>query len=221
MFWLQTVPPAGPWSTSVAPGRGDDPNNVAEAIAETDRQHVPAPTALRGRQKELPDIFEAEQAPKQATVPDQGIERGKKGNGGRRLRRRFQDFDLLADDEALAAHPFHLDRNEVAALDEFPAQRVSPGVVGPPRIRLRGAESAEDVSSATGSEQTVRAVTRQHLVLQLVCVRGFAREDAARQQPLEDVVVAAVAVAAGGGRAPPPRGRPPPRPPRRSPPPPP
>src|SRR5262245_9590743 len=45
-----------------------------EALAEEDRQHVPAEAALLGREEELPDVVEAEQRAEQRAVPDQRVE---------------------------------------------------------------------------------------------------------------------------------------------------
>ena len=47
-----------------------------EAVTEEHRQHVPTPPALRGRHEELPHVVEAEEAPEEAAVPDQRVERG-------------------------------------------------------------------------------------------------------------------------------------------------
>src|SRR5206468_3290604 len=125
-----------------------------QAILESHRQHVPAPTTLGRWQEELPDVIEVEQARKEATVPHQRIERGKERDGGRRLRRLFQQLDVLAEDKALAAHALDRDRNELAELDELLAERVPARVVRPARVGLRGAETAEGVSGAD-AEQTV------------------------------------------------------------------
>src|SRR5437773_1261210 len=151
-----------------------------EAVAEHDRQDVPAPTALGGWQEELPHVVEVEQAAEEAAVPNQGIEGGKERDGGRRLRRRLQQLDVLSEDEALAAHARDLDWNELAALDELLAQDVPPRVLRPLRVRLRGAETAEDVSTAADAEQTVGTVPRQELVPELLFQRELAREDVGR-----------------------------------------
>src|SRR5207247_4195081 len=124
-----------------------------------------------------PHVVEVEQAPKEAAVPDQRIERWKERDGGRRLRRRFQQRDVLAKGEAFAAHALDLDGNELSALDELLAQRVPPRVL---RARLRGAETAEDVSTAANAEQTVGAVPRQELVPELFFQRQIAREQVVR-----------------------------------------
>src|SRR5437870_3249379 len=98
-----------------------------EAVPERDRQHVPAPTSLGGWHEELPHVVEVEQAPKEAAVPDQRIEWGKERDGGRWLRRRFEQLHFLSEDETLAAHALDLDGNDLSELNEVLAQR------GPPR----------------------------------------------------------------------------------------
>ena len=99
-----------------------------EAVPEDDRQHVPAPAALRGREEELPHVVEVEQAPEQGAVPDQRIERGEERDRGRRLRRRLQQLDVLAEDEALAAHALDLDRERARRARRAPrAARSVPG----------------------------------------------------------------------------------------------
>jgi hypothetical protein len=81
------------------------------------------------RQEEFPHIVEVEQAPKEAAVLDQRIKRGKERDGGRRLRRRFQQRDVLADDEAFAAYALDVDGNELAQLDQLLAEGGRPGDV--------------------------------------------------------------------------------------------
>ena len=71
---------------------------------------------------------------------------------------------------------------------------MAAGIVGPPRIRLRRPETAEDVSAAADAEQTVRAVPGQELVPELLVQRHIAGEHVGRQQSFEEVVVPAVAV---------------------------
>src|SRR5437870_8432909 len=127
-----------------------------ETVTETDRQHVPAPTALGRWEEEFPDVVEVEQAPEKAAIPHDRIERGNESDGSGRVRPRCLQFGVLADDEAFPADALHLDGNEVSAFDEFLAQSVSSWVTRPPRVRLRGPETAEDIS-ATDTEQTVRA----------------------------------------------------------------
>ena len=61
-----------------------------EAIAEDDRQHVPAPTALGRWVEELPDVLELEQAPEKAAIPDDRVEGGNERDGRRRVRWRFE-----------------------------------------------------------------------------------------------------------------------------------
>ena len=135
--------------------------------------------------------MEVEQLPEETAVPDQRIERGKERDGGRRFRRRFQQLDVLAEDEALAADALDLHGNELAVLDQLRAQRGSSRMV---RRWLRGAEAAEDVSTAPDAEQPVGAVAGQELVPELFLQRQIAREQVGRQQPLEEVVVPAVPV---------------------------
>ena len=110
------------------------------------------------------------------------------------LRWRLQQLDVLPDDVALAAQAFDLDGDELAALDELFAHRVPSGVIRPPRVRLRGAETAEHVGAADG-EQTVSLVPRQELVPELIRSRDLVREDVGRQQTFKEVVVPAVPVA--------------------------
>jgi hypothetical protein len=52
--------------------------------------------------------------------------RGDERDGGRRLRRRLQQRELLAEDEALAAHALDVDGHERAELDKLLAQCVAP-----------------------------------------------------------------------------------------------
>src|SRR5262249_56969856 len=80
-----------------------------EAFAEQDRQHVPAPAPLGRRVKELPYEFEVEKSAKEGAVPDEWIERWEKCDRRRRLRRRSEQFELVAEDEAGAAYA--LDRD--------------------------------------------------------------------------------------------------------------
>src|SRR4029453_12739556 len=130
----------------------------------------------RGRQEELPHIVEAEQAAKEAAIPDQWIERGKECDGGRRLRRSFQQRDVLGEDEAFAVHSLDHDGDELAELDQLLAQRGPARVVRPPRIRLRGADAAEDVPGAGDAEQTVGAISGQELVAELLPQWQIARK---------------------------------------------
>src|SRR5687768_7813215 len=168
---------------------------AGQPVAEEDRQHVPAPPPLGRRVEELPDVVELEQRTEEAAVPDQRIERREERNRGRRLRRRFEQSDLVAEDEALAAHALDLDGNEVAVLNELIAERGSARMPRPPRVGLRGAEAAEDVSSAADAEQAVRAVARVELVAQLFWQRDISPKQLRREQSLEEVVVPTVAVA--------------------------
>ena len=151
-----------------------------EAIPEDDRQHVPAPTAFGRWEEELPDVLELEQAPEEAAIPDDRVERGDERDGGRRVRRRFQQFDFLTDDKALSADTLHLDRHEVSAFAELFAQSVPSWVSRPPLVRPRGPETAEDISGTADTEQTVRAVPRQELVPELFSQREFAGEHVGR-----------------------------------------
>ncbi len=91
--------------------------------------------------------------------------------------------------------PSTLTGNEVAALDELLAQRGSARIAGVPRVGLRGADAAEDVSAAADAEQAVCAVARVELVAQLLAQRHVSPKQLLRQQPLEQVVVPALAVA--------------------------
>ena len=167
-----------------------------EAVAENDREHVPAPTAFGRWDEELPDVLELEQAPEQAAIPDDRVERGNERDGRRWARRRFQQLGLFTDDKALSADALHLDGNDVTAFDELFAQSVPSWIPGPPRVWLRGPETAEDISAAADTEQTVRAVPGQELVPELFFPREFAGEHVGREQSFEQVVVPAVPVAA-------------------------
>src|ERR671919_1570500 len=153
------------------------------------------PSALGRRVEELPHVVELEQRAEQIAVPDQRIERREERDRRRWLRRRFEQSDLVAEDEALAAHALDLDGNEVAVLDELLAERGSARMPRPPRVGLRGAEAAEDVSSAADAEQGVRAVARVELVAQLFWQRDISPKQLRREQSLEEVVVPTVAVA--------------------------
>src|SRR5439155_9920726 len=103
------------------------------------------------------DVLELEQASKEAAIPDDWIERGNERDGRRWVRRRFQQFDVLTDDKAFSADALDLHGDEVSALDELFAQSVPSWVTRPPRVRLRGPETAEDISATSDTEQTVRA----------------------------------------------------------------
>src|SRR5439155_25899885 len=117
-----------------------------EAVAVNDRQHIPAPTPLGRWDEELPYVLELEQAPEEAPIPDDRVERGNERDGRRRVRRRCQQSRVLTDDEAFSADALHLDGNEVSAFDELLAQSVPSWVPGPPRVRLRGPDTAEGIS---------------------------------------------------------------------------
>jgi hypothetical protein len=65
----------------------------------------------------------------------------------------------------------------------------------PPQVGLRGAEAAEDVSSAADAEQAVRAVPRVELVAELFWQRDVFAQQLRREQSLEEVVVPTVATA--------------------------
>src|SRR5215211_6073195 len=180
-----------------APAVAVDPrlDPADEAVAEQDRQHVPAPTALGGWVEELPDVLEVEQRLKKGPVPDDRIERRQKRDGGRRLRRRSEQVDLLGQHQALAAHALDIDRYELAGLDELVPEDRPPGMIRPLRSRLRVAQAAEDVAAAAETQEPVRPIPREHLVAELLAERHLVREDVGRHQALEQVVVAAVAVA--------------------------
>ena len=62
--------------------------------------------------------------------------------------------------------------------------------------QARRAEAVEDPAAAAGTQETVRAVARQHLVPKLLVQRDLAGDHLLRQQPFDEVVVATVAVAA-------------------------
>src|SRR5205085_11212368 len=138
---------------------------------------------------------ELEQGREQAAVPDQRVERREERDRRRRLGRRREQLDLVAQDEALAAHALDLDGNQLALGDELLAERRPSRVPRPVGTRLRGAEAVEDVPAAADAEEPVRPEARAELVPQLVLQRDVALEHLARQQSLEEVVVAAVAVA--------------------------
>ena len=112
------------------------------------------------------------------------------GSGGR-----LEQPDLLLEEEALSTDALHLDRNELAVGDQLLAQRGSPGIPRKPRIRLGGAETAEDArASSSDAEQAVGAVAREEPVAELLHERDVTREEVSRKEPLEEVVIAAVAV---------------------------
>src|SRR5262249_57710177 len=120
-------------------------------------------------------------------------------------RRVLEEVNLLADHEALAAQAFHVDRNDVAALDELLTEDVPSRQ---PRIallvRLRGAEAAEDVARAARREQAVRAVARQHLVADLLGHPDLPLEDLGRQHPLAQILRPAAPLPAPPTHPPPP-----------------
>jgi hypothetical protein len=165
-----------------APARGRRPGRSAARSGrrtgpgKRSAAHTSPNGALRAAGR-APTRSRSRQAPKESAVPDQRIERGKERDGGRRLRWRFQQLDVLPEDEAFAAHALDLDRNELAELDQLLAQRVSSRVL---RARLRVAEAAEDVSSAADNEQTVGTVPGQELVPELFFQRQIAREPVGR-----------------------------------------
>jgi len=66
-----TLVPVDPWF---------DPAD--EAVAEEDREHVPAPAAFRRREEALPHEFEVEELRDERCVPQQGVERGDERDGG-------------------------------------------------------------------------------------------------------------------------------------------
>src|SRR4029450_9204427 len=115
-------------------------------------------------------------------VPEQRVERGKERDGGRRLRRRLKQPDVLAYDEALSAQALDLDGNELAELDQLRPQRTPSRALRPPRIWLRRAEPPEGVAAAAEAEQAVRAVARKELVPELLPQREVVRDDVGRQQ---------------------------------------
>ncbi len=95
-----------------------------------DRQHVPAPSSLRRRVEELPDVVELEQGSEQRPVPDERVERRQERDRRRRLRRILQQPDLVLQDEALPAHALDRHGDELAVLDQLLAQRRSAGISG-------------------------------------------------------------------------------------------
>src|SRR5919108_1194237 len=151
-----------------------------EAVAEQDREHVPAPAPLGRREEEVPHVVEVEQGPEEAAVPDQWIERWEKRDGRGRLTRRYEQLDLRAQDEALAAHALDFDRDQLAVLDELLAQRGPSRMARTVRARLRGTEAAEDVSTAADAEEAVRAIPRKELVPKLCPQRDFVLEQVVR-----------------------------------------
>ena len=165
-----------------------------EAVAEEHWQHVPTPAALRGRHEELPHVVEAEEAPEEAAVPDQRVERGEERDRGRRLGRPFERRDLLAEDEALCAHTLHLDRNELPALDELLAQSVAAGIAGHRGSGFAGPRPPKmSPPPPTPSRPWARYRDRS-LCRSCSCSGNIAGEHVGRQQPFEEVVVPAVAV---------------------------
>ena len=105
--------------------------------------------------EEVPDVVEPEQGSEQGSVPDEGVERRQERDGGRRLRRRLEQPNLLLEHVALAANALDVDGDERTALDQLFAQRCATGVTRPVGGRFRRAEAAEDVTSAAGAEQAV------------------------------------------------------------------
>src|SRR4029453_5289720 len=99
-----------------------------------------------------------EQRGEKRTVPDQRIERREERDGRRRLRRLDERLDLVTDPKPLAAHAFDGPRYQFAALDQLLAQHRSSRELRIPRVRLGGAEPAEDVSAAAGAQEAVRAI---------------------------------------------------------------
>ena len=158
-----------------------------DAVAEEDREHVVAPTALRRREKALPHVVEVEQAREEGGIPQQRVERGDERNGKRRLWRRLQERELFSEDEALAAHALDVDGHERTELDQFVAQLVA---------RSRRSDAGERAAGAAGAEQAVGAVPRQERVPKPFSLRHLVRKHLGREQPFEEVVVPEVAVAA-------------------------
>ena len=94
-----------------------------EAIAEEHRQHVPTPATLGRREEQLPHVLERKRRPRRLRSRTNRSDRGEGGaTRGGGSRRSSQQLDLLAEDEAPAAHVLHLDGNELPALDELLAQ---------------------------------------------------------------------------------------------------
>ena len=120
-----------------------------EAVAEADREHVPAPAALRRREEALPHVVEVKQARHQGVIPQQRVERGDERDRGRGLRRGLQQRELLRQDQALAAHALDVDGHERAELDQLLTQRVA--------LRRHG-DAVERAACAAGAEQAVGAV---------------------------------------------------------------
>ena len=89
------------------------------AVTEDDREDVVAEVPLLGRVEEIPHVIELEQRREERAVPHQRIERREKRDGRRRLRRRWQQVDLVPQDEALPSYALDLDGNELAVLDEL------------------------------------------------------------------------------------------------------
>src|SRR5262249_128425 len=118
-----------------------------EAVAEEDREHVPAEAPFRWLVEEVPDVVESEQGRKQPSVPDETVEGREEGDGGRRLRRGREQRNLVRQHVAVPANSLNLDGNERTAFDQLYAQRRATRVTRPVGGRLRRAEEVEDVAA--------------------------------------------------------------------------
>ena len=105
---------------------------------------------------------------------------------GGRLRGRFQQRELLGEDQALGAHALDVDGHERTGRDQLLAQFVA---------RFRLGDAIEGAAGAAAPEQAVGAVPGQHLVQELFSLRHLVRDHLRRQQPFEQVVVPETAVA--------------------------
>ena len=97
-----------------------------------------------------------------------------------RLRRRRQQTDFALEHESLPAHLLDLDGYELAFVDELLPQCRSARIPRRPRIRLGGADAAEDVAAAPDAEEAVSAVAREELVPELLRERDAALEHVGR-----------------------------------------
>src|SRR4029450_1693621 len=163
--------------------------------AEEERQDVPAPASLLRREEQLPDVVEREQRSEERAVPDQRVEGWEKRNGRRRLRRVSDQLDLVAQNEALAAHGLDVDGNQLAVSEELLSQGGSPRGAWPARVGLRRPDAAVNVAGAADAQKAVGAIPGEELVAKLLMERDGPGEHVFRHQPLEEVVVAPISVA--------------------------
>ena len=158
-----------------------------EAVAEDDREHVIAPTALRRREEALPHVLEVEQAREEGGVPQQRVERGDERDGGG-----------SAPAAPAAARAPRRGRGACRARPRPRRARARRARPAPCAASLRSGgfgDAGERAAGAAGAEQAVGAVPGQELVPELFSLRHLVREHLGREQPFEEVVVPEVAVA--------------------------